>query len=98
MDNLSELDVEIYGPINPERKASVVSVNIDAKTPESIGEILANRFDIITRAGLHCAPLAHKTIGSYEKGGTLRISPGCFNTIDEIDYIVQAIRKITRKN
>lgn len=97
MEQLSEMDVTIYGP-KPEEKASVVSINVDSKSPEEVSKILADKFDIVTRSGLLCAPLAHKTIGSYEKGGTLRISPGYFNTITEIDCIVQAIRSIRTRN
>lgn len=97
MDQLSEMNVTIYGP-NPEEKTSVVSINVDGKSPEEMSKILANKFDIVTRSGLLCAPLAHKTIGSYERGGTLRISPGYFNTIAEIDCIAQAVRYISTRN
>jgi len=50
----------------------------------------------MTRCGLHCAPLAHKTLGTYPQG-TVRFSFGHFNTLDEVDYIVQSIQEMLKK-
>ena len=52
-------------------------------------------YGIMTRCGLHCAPAAHKTLGTYPSG-TVRFSFGCLNTMDEIDYIIRALAQITR--
>ena len=56
--------------------------------------ILDQAFDIKVRAGLHCAPVAHKTLGTFP-WGTVRLSPGYFNTMEEIDVTIKAIEKIT---
>jgi len=47
-----------------------------------------DRRDIAARAGLHCAPAAHRHLGTLEGGGTLRFSPGCFSTGAEIDQVL----------
>ncbi len=54
-----------------------------------------DKIDIAARGGLHCAPLAHKSLGI--KSGLVRLSPGWFNTKSHIDYTVDAIYKITKK-
>jgi cysteine desulfurase/selenocysteine lyase len=54
---------------------------------------LSNQYNILVRVGLHCAPLAHRTIGTFPDG-TVRLSMGYFNTLEDIDTAVQAIRRI----
>jgi selenocysteine lyase/cysteine desulfurase len=56
--------------------------------------ILDQSFDIQCRAGLHCAPLAHRRLGTLEQGGTIRLSPGVFTTTDDIDRAIAAIHQI----
>jgi cysteine desulfurase family protein len=56
-----------------------------------------DRNEIATRMGLHCAPGAHKTIGTFEAGGTLRFSPGYFTTKEQIDETAKKLKKIIRK-
>ena len=74
----------------------VLSFNISGYTPGEIGAILDQAFDIKVRTGLHCSPETHKSLGTFPQG-TVRISPGCFNTSDDIDLIIQAVRKIARQ-
>ena len=57
------------------------------------GHILDSKFDIFVRAGLHCAPLAHKTLGTFPEG-TVRFSMGYFNTLQDVEYTAIIIRKI----
>lgn len=54
---------------------------------------LGSQYNILVRVGLHCAPMAHQTIGTFPDG-TVRLSMGYFNTLEEIDLAVQAIRRI----
>ena len=77
------------------KQAPIVSLNIKGYEPGEVGVILDQGFDIKVRTGLHCAPAAHKTLGTYPLG-TIRLSPGYFNTTEEIDLTLQAIEKITR--
>ena len=60
-----------------------------------LGAILDQAFDIKVRTGLHCAPAAHKTLCTYPLG-TVRLSPGYFNTVEEIDMTLRALEKIAR--
>ena len=85
----------IYGPKDGERQAPVVSINIGEADPSEISFILDNNYDIACRSGLHCAPLAHKTIGTFNRG-TIRFSMGYFNTIEEGDRVIQAIEEISK--
>jgi len=57
--------------------------------------VLQSKFGISTRSGLHCSPLAHKSIGTYPEGA-LRVSFGYFNTEDEVKYAAEAINKILK--
>ncbi|RMF74141.1 MAG: aminotransferase class V-fold PLP-dependent enzyme, partial [Planctomycetota bacterium] len=75
-----------FGP-RDERRVAVFSVVIDGLEPAELSAILEQRFGILTRSGLHCAPLAHRTIGTAASGGTTRISPGPFTTTEDIDAV-----------
>jgi cysteine desulfurase family protein len=87
--------VTLYLAPDINNQAPVVSFNIDGYEPGEVGVILDQSFDIKTRTGLHCAPAAHKTIGTFPRG-TVRLSPGYFNTIEEIGFTVRAIDRIAR--
>ena len=60
-----------------------------------------NRKEIAVRSGLHCAPSAHRVLGTFERGGTLRLSPGLFTTNHEIERVIDALKEFIwqiRKN
>ena len=86
-------DIEIYGPRDCEKMLSVISFNIKDKRPEDVGSILDQKYDIMLRAGLHCAPTAHSVIGTKERG-TLRIGLGYFNEKEDIDKLVEALNNL----
>ena len=77
-----------YGKVAP-----VVSFNIDGVYSEDLVAKL-NKYGIMTRGGLHCSPLAHTTMNTIENG-TVRVVPGAFNTINDINYLLYVIRKLT---
>lgn len=77
-----------YGKVAP-----VVSFNIDGVYSEDLVAKL-NKYGIMTRGGLHCSPLAHTTMNTIENG-TVRVVPGAFNTINDINYLLNIIRKLT---
>ena len=85
--------VTVYGPKDRTRRLSVVPFNIEGWSPDEVGAVLDQAFDIKVRTGLHCAPAAHKVIGTYPHG-SVRASVGCFNTLTEIDSLVDALKKI----
>ncbi|CUO66095.1 aminotransferase class V-fold PLP-dependent enzyme [Intestinibacter bartlettii] len=86
-------DIEIYGPKDCEKMLSVISFNIKYKRPEDVGSILDQKYDIMLRAGLHCAPTAHSVIGTKDRG-TLRIGLGYFNKKEDIDKLVEALNNL----
>ena len=84
--------VTVYGPLQGER-AGAVSFNLAGHDPATLGYLLDARYEIAVRAGLHCAPDVHRTIGSYP-GGTVRVSPGFFNCERDIDYFLKALHEL----
>ncbi len=84
-----------FHPIVPAHlvHTGVVSFRMDGLSPSEIAQTLDERFRIMSRAGLHCAPLAHQTLGSYPEG-LVRFSFGIFNTRDQVDYAVKALAAI----
>jgi len=64
--------------------------------PLEAADILNSRYDIFVRVGLHCAPLAHQTLGTFPEG-TVRISMGYFNTLQDMEETAKAIRTIAEK-
>lgn len=94
MRGLAEISgVTLYGPPPGTERASVVSFNVAGWEPQDAAAVLDATFEIQCRAGLHCAPLAHRTIGTFP-AGTLRFSPGFFNTEGEIDAAVEAVGQL----
>lgn len=77
-----------YGKVAP-----VVSFNIDGVYSEDLVAKL-NKYGIMTRGGLHCSPLAHTTMNTIENG-TVRVVPGAFNTIYDINFLLNVMRKLT---
>jgi len=88
--------VTIYGPQNLVEHTAVVSFTINNVTIKNINNALAQEFDIACRSGLHCAPWAHQTIGTIHTG-TIRFSPGYFNTTEDIDQALDAVRKVAQR-
>ena len=86
-------EVILYGINSDEDRLPIVSMNIKNIIPSDLAYKLDNEFEIMVRAGLHCSPLAHKTIGTFPQG-TVRFSIGSFNTEEEINYTIEAIKRI----
>ncbi len=89
-DEMRQLGVTVYGNPDPDRRTAVVSCNFGDTPPKDVATWLAEEHDIATRAGFHCAPLAHETIGTAGRG-TIRFSFSCFNTSEEVDALVRTI-------
>ncbi len=88
--------IKIYGPPNPEDRVGVVGFNIEGVDSTEVAFILDQVYGIAVRAGLHCAPLAHKTLGTLEKG-LVRVSFSIFNTHKEVDQLISALHEIVRE-
>lgn len=89
--------ITLYGLSKAEQRTAVVSFNLRGQSPTEVGFLLDAVYGIMARAGLHCAPLAHKTIGSFARGGTVRLSLSYFNTRDEVNYVVDSIAQIAHQ-
>ena len=83
----------LLGPADLSRRTAVVSVTVEGYVPDQLAAVLDQVYDVATRAGLHCAPQAHRTAGTQESGA-LRFSPGYFNTADEIHEAAEALLSI----
>jgi len=95
IEGLSKITgITLYIAKNSLMQAPVISFNIKGFTPGDVGTILDQTFDIKVRTGLHCAPMMHKAVGTFPLG-TIRLSPGHFNTVEDIEITIKAIEKIS---
>ena len=95
LDGLSAIkNVRLIGPTDPERRVAVFSLDFVGQDNALVGDRLEREFGILTRCGLHCAPNAHKVLGTYP-GGTVRLSFGIFNTRDDVCKALDAIKIIS---
>lgn len=93
-DGMKEIKgLKLYSFNNILKNSGIVAFNINDIDSTETSCLLDKKYDIASRAGLHCAPLAHKTLGT-EQTGVVRLSVGCFNTIEEIDYTLDALRNL----
>jgi cysteine desulfurase/selenocysteine lyase len=88
--------IKIFGPCNPERQVAVISITLNGWSVSELAFNLDEEFGILCRPGLHCAPLAHETIGTYPEG-TLRLAPGPFTKPEEIDTVLDALRTLAKR-
>ncbi len=96
LENTSDVPgLKVYGPPNVYDRVGVFSVTVDGLEPAELAAILESHFGLLTRPGLHCAPYAHQTIGSFDLGGTCRLSTGLFLTKEDVLFAAEALRVIT---
>ena len=87
--------VELLSPTQSEN-VGIVTFNIKNQDCREVAMILDQSFQIQCRAGLHCAPLAHRTLGTYNNGGAVRLSPGVFTSAEEIQTAIEAVHAIAQ--
>jgi cysteine desulfurase family protein len=87
--------VTLYGPRDMAGKVPIVSCNVGAVDSEEVAYVLDEVYDIQVRAGLHCAPQAHRSLGTLDQG-TVRFSIGHFNTKEQIDAVLEVVEVIAR--
>jgi cysteine desulfurase family protein len=85
--------ITLYGPGDAALQCGVVSFNVAGAVPSEVGLILDESFGIMARTGLHCAPAAHHTVGTFP-AGTVRFSFGWFNTLAEVEAALKALTQI----
>ncbi|TDX53233.1 aminotransferase class V-fold PLP-dependent enzyme [Orenia marismortui] len=86
-------EVKILDTKAKKNKVAVISFIVSGIKSATIGNLLDKNYDIAVRTGLHCAPLAHQSIGTYDVG-TVRVSFSYFNTIEEVDIFLKALKDI----
>jgi len=86
--------VTVYGTQDAARQTAVISFTVQDADSAEIGLRLDDEYDIQCRVGLHCAPTAHKTLGTFPTG-TVRLGLGAFTTIDDVDKVVQAVENLS---
>jgi cysteine desulfurase family protein len=85
--------VKVYGTLDSEKSVAIVSFTAAGRRVSEIGLRLDEGYSILTRVGLHCAPAAHRTIGTFPEG-TVRLAPGGFTTMDDIKEAVSAVKEV----
>jgi len=85
--------VLVHGPVDAARQVATVSITLAGWEPVDLAAALDGSFGIAVRAGLHCAPAAHRTLGTFP-AGTVRLSAGCFTSVDDVDQAVAALRQV----
>lgn len=94
LDGLRNIpNLRLAGPAELSDRVAVISLDFVTKDNAEVAFALEQNYGIMTRCGLHCAPSAHKTLGTFPQG-TVRFSPGYFTTDDEIDTALAAIRSL----
>jgi selenocysteine lyase/cysteine desulfurase len=83
-----------FGPRGVRDRLGVFSVRVDGLEPSELSAILESSFGILTRSGIHCAPLAHQAIGTADMGGTTRLSFGPFLHAPDVSYATDALAEI----
>ena len=96
LEGLQSIDgINIVGKQNIQTRTAVVSITIDGMDPANIAYELESTYHIMTRVGLHCAPRAHQTLGTYPEG-TVRFSFGYANTLKDVESALSALQRIAK--
>lgn len=97
LEGLEQIEgVTIYGNPNPDERVALVSLTLDGTTPQFVSDWLAEKHNVATRAGYHCAPLPHETLGTLPGPGTIRFSFGFSNTVEEVDAVLGMLAEVPR--
>jgi len=94
LDGLAAMDrVTLYGGTRTAGRTATLAFNIAGMSPSDLGLALDEQHGVQARAGLHCAPAAHRTIGTYEEG-SVRFSPGFFTTQGDVERALEGVAAI----
>ncbi|MDN5332019.1 MAG: hypothetical protein PWP45_1244 [Tepidanaerobacteraceae bacterium] len=97
LEGLEEIEgITVYGRPKERSEVAVISLNLKDLDSSELAFLLDSRYDIQVRPGLHCSPMAHKTIGTIERG-TVRFSFSIFNTIEEVEKALSALEEISNE-
>lgn len=85
--------IQLFSTVETGQNSGIIAFVIDGMDSSEIANILDAKYHIAVRPGFHCAPLAHKALGT-DKTGLVRLSPGYFTTDQEIQYAIDSIKEI----
>lgn len=85
--------IKLYGAFDQPARSAIVSLNVGDIDSAEISDALMQGWGIATRPGAHCAPLMHRALGT-ERQGVVRFSFGYFNTNEEVDTAIDALRDL----
>ena len=95
IDGVSDIDgLRYFGPQGVRDRVGVFSVQVEGYDAHELAVILETTYGILTRPGIHCAPLAHATLGTADCGGTTRFSFGPFLSKQDVKYATDALAEI----
>ena len=95
-ENVCDIDgVQVYGDFAAQQRAAIVALNIRDYDSAEIADVLFADYGIATRPGAHCAPRMHQALGTVQQGA-VRFSFSVFNTEDEVDAAIQAVRELAQ--
>jgi selenocysteine lyase/cysteine desulfurase len=87
--------LRLQGPADPARRTGVVSFTVEGRRVSEIGFRLDEECGILCRVGLHCAPAAHRSLGTFPEG-TIRLSPGIFTSVGDVPAVVDGVRRVVK--
>ena len=90
--------VRCWGPSADEPRVAVISFTIHGFEPEEVSGILETSYGIQSRAGLHCSPAMHESLGTSKSGGTVRVSCGLMTPEDSAARLILAVREIAENS
>lgn len=97
LDGIKDIpSVKVYGDFSTDYRAAVVSLNIGNYDSSEVSDELSYTYGIATRPGAHCAPLMHQSMGTVEQG-MVRFSFSWFNTEEEVDFAIHALRELSEE-
>ncbi len=89
----------LYGPQGIKHRCGVFSVRVKGfDNPQDLSDLLEHEHGVLTRSGLHCAPLAHRTLGTATHGGTTRLSFGPFVTVHDVEHLGHVLADICHRH
>ena len=88
--------ITIYGDFSTQNRCPIVTLNVRDYDSGEVSDALASEYGIATRSGAHCAPLMHKALGTVEQGA-VRFSFSHYNTEEEINFAVSALRELAQE-
>ena len=94
MNGLSRTGAVLYNPSPKVGHTSVLSFTLPGYDSNDVGTILSGDYDIAVRTGYHCAPFVHDFLGTKDNQGTIRVSVGYFNSMADIDALLQAVNEL----